>query len=59
MSADWLRESPMADMLNTLKIDRVFKAGYAANRQMVRPECASGDCETRWILRALETKGCR
>jgi hypothetical protein len=46
-------------MLNTLKIDRVFKAGYAANRQMVRPECASGDCETRWILRALEGKGCR
>ena len=53
-----LRESPMTDILNTLKIDRVYKAGYLANRQMVRPECASGDCETRRILRDLEAKKC-
>ena len=51
-----LRESPMTDILNTLKIERVYKAGYLANRQMVRPECASGDCETRRILRDLESK---
>jgi imidazolonepropionase-like amidohydrolase len=54
-----LRESPMVDMLNTLKIERVFKAGYTANRQMVRPECASGDCETRKILRAVEARSCK
>ena len=53
-----LRESPMTDILNTLKIDRVFKAGYVANRQMVRPECSSGDCETRWLLRGLEAGSC-
>jgi hypothetical protein len=53
-----LRESPIADMLNTLKIDRVFKAGYVANRQMVRPECASGTCETRRILHELQAKAC-
>ena len=48
----------MTDILNTLKIERVYKAGYLANRQMVRPECASGDCETRRILRDLESKKC-
>jgi imidazolonepropionase-like amidohydrolase len=53
-----LRESPMTEILNTLKIDRVYKAGYLANRQMVRPECASGDCETRRVLRDLEAKKC-
>lgn len=53
-----LRESPMTEILNTLKIERVFKAGYLANRQMVRPECASGDCETRRILHALEGREC-
>lgn len=53
-----LRESPMTDILNTLKIDRVYKAGYLANRQMVRPECASGYCATRRILRDLEAKKC-
>jgi hypothetical protein len=45
--------------LNTLKIDRVFKAGYIANRQMVRPDCASGDCESRRILHNLEAKPCQ
>lgn len=54
-----LRESPMVEMLNTLKIDRVFKAGYIANRQMVRPDCASGDCESRRILHNLEAKPCQ
>jgi imidazolonepropionase-like amidohydrolase len=54
-----LRESPMVEMLNTLKIDRVFKAGYIANRQMVRPDCASGDCESRRILHNLEVKPCQ
>jgi len=54
-----LRESPLVDMLNTLKIDRVFKAGYVANRQMVRPECASGDCETRRIVHNLEAQVCQ
>jgi hypothetical protein len=36
----------------------VYKAGYLANRQMVRPECASGDCESRRLLRALEAQQC-
>lgn len=53
-----LRESPLASMLNTLKIERVYKAGYLANRQAVRPECSSGDCETRRILRTLESANC-
>lgn len=53
-----LRESPMNDILNTLKIERVYKAGYLANRQMVRPECASGDCESRRLLRELEAARC-
>jgi imidazolonepropionase-like amidohydrolase len=53
-----LRDSPMVEVLNTLKIDRVFKAGYLANRQMIRPECAAGDCETRQILHGLQAKGC-
>jgi hypothetical protein len=53
-----LRESPMTNILNTLKIERVYKAGYVANRQMIRPECASGDCETRHILHELEAKKC-
>lgn len=53
-----LRESPMKDILNTLKIERVYKAGYLANRQMVRPECASGDCESRHLLRTLEAGRC-
>ncbi len=53
-----LRESPMKDILNTLKIERVYKAGYLANRQMVRPECASGDCESRRLFRELETARC-
>jgi adenine deaminase len=48
-----LRESPMTEILNTLKIERVYKAGRLANRQMVRPECATGDCETRHILHSL------
>jgi Amidohydrolase family len=54
-----LRDSPMVEMLNTLKIERVFKAGYVANRQMVRPECTSRDCETRRILHDLEAKPCQ
>jgi imidazolonepropionase-like amidohydrolase len=54
-----LRDSPLVEMLNTLKIDRVFKAGYVANRQMVRPECASGDCETRRIVHNLEAQVCQ
>jgi hypothetical protein len=54
-----LRESPMVDMLNTLKIERVIKAGYTANRQMIRPECATGDCETRQILGTIEAKNCK
>jgi len=53
-----LRDSPMVEVLNTLKIDRVFKAGYLANRQMIRPECAAGDCETRQILHGLQAKAC-
>jgi hypothetical protein len=53
-----LRESPMKDILNTLRIERVYKAGYQANRQMVRPECASGDCESRRLLRDLEAARC-
>jgi imidazolonepropionase-like amidohydrolase len=53
-----LRQSPMEQMLNTLRIDSVFKAGYLANRQMVRPECASGDCESRRIVRKLEAQPC-
>lgn len=53
-----LRESPMKDILNTLKIERVYKAGYLANRQMVRPECASGDCESRRLFRELEAARC-
>jgi imidazolonepropionase-like amidohydrolase len=53
-----LRESPMKDILNTLKIERVYKAGYVANRQMVRPECASGDCESRRLFRDLEAARC-
>lgn len=53
-----LRESPLDKILNTLKIDRVFKAGYLANRQMVRPECAKGDCESRRVVRELEAGPC-
>ena len=53
-----LRESPVTDILNTLKIERVYKAGYLANRQMVRPECATGDCETRRILHSLQGRQC-
>ena len=53
-----LRESPLDQILNTLKIDRVFKAGYLANRQMVRPECARGDCESRRVARELEASPC-
>jgi hypothetical protein len=53
-----LRESPLDQILNTLKIDRVFKAGYLANRQMVRPECANGDCESRRVVRELEARPC-
>ncbi len=53
-----LRESPLQNMLNTLKIDRVFKGGYNANRQMVRPECASGNCDSRQILRSVEAQSC-
>ena len=53
-----LRESPMTEILNTLKIERVYKAGYLANRQMVRPECATGDCETRHILHSLAWRQC-
>lgn len=53
-----LRESPMTEILNTLKIERVYKAGYLANRQMVRPECATGDCETRHILHSFEAREC-
>jgi adenine deaminase len=54
-----LRESPMADILNTLTIEHVYKAGYLANRQRVRPECASGDCESRRLLRTLESAPCK
>lgn len=32
-----LRKSPFEDICNTLKIHKVFKAGYVANRQPVRP----------------------
>lgn len=53
-----LRESPVTDILNTLKIERVYKAGYLANRQMVRPECATGDCETRRILHSFQGRQC-
>ena len=47
-----------ADILNTLKIERVFKAGYRANRQKVRPECNGADCDTRQILRRHEGLPC-
>ncbi len=53
-----LRESPMKNILNTLKIERVWKAGFVANRQMIRPECASGDCRSTQIIRELEAKSC-
>lgn len=54
-----LRDSPFEDIHNTLKIERVWKAGYVANRQMVRPECVSASCASRRAIRAVEAEGCK
>ncbi len=48
-----LKESPMKNILNTLKIEKIWKAGFLFDRQMVRPECESGDGPSRKIIREM------
>ncbi len=48
-----LKESPLINILNTLKIEKIWKAGFLFDRKMVRPECADGNGPTRKIIREL------
>ncbi len=55
-----LRESPMKDILNTLKIVRVWKAGYQGRREMVRPECAKlENCPSQEIIKKAQAMPCK